>query len=103
MSIAGGVFFLSFIRDIFGKGAGLIAAVFVAINPWHFIQSRWALDCNLYPIFYGRIVFFKQGSDKKAQIYFYINDIFRSLYVLLWNNYLHYSRIFCLPYVFIIL
>lgn len=52
MSIAGGVFFYLFIRDIFGKGAGLIAAVFVAINPWHFIQSRWALDCNLLPHFF---------------------------------------------------
>ena len=40
----------------------------------------------------GKLVRIVQ-NDGKAN-HFYINDIFRSLYVLLWNNYLHYSRIF---------
>ena len=79
MSIAGGVFFYLFIRDIFGKGAGLIAAVFVAINPWHFIQSRWALDCNLLPHFFmGGLYFLNKGLTKRRR-YTFISMIFFGL------------------------
>lgn len=41
-----------FIHDVFGKNAALIVYFFAAINPWHILQSRWALDCNLYPHFF---------------------------------------------------
>ncbi|MCL2404307.1 MAG: hypothetical protein FWC92_02040 [Defluviitaleaceae bacterium] len=39
-----------FTRDAFGK-KGLTIAVLAmgAINPWHIMQSRWALDCNMFP------------------------------------------------------
>lgn len=39
-------------RDAFGKNAALFILAFGAINPWHILQSRWALDCNLYPHFF---------------------------------------------------
>lgn len=52
MSIAGLIFFYLFVKDVFGKKAALIAAAFAAVNPWHILQSRWALDCNLYPHFF---------------------------------------------------
>ena len=51
-SLAGLVCLYLFIRDAFGKIPALIAAAFAAINPWHILQSRWALDCNLYPQFF---------------------------------------------------
>ncbi len=38
-------------RDVFGEDAGLIVFAFAAIDPWHILQSRWALDCNLLPHF----------------------------------------------------
>ena len=61
-SIAGGVFFYLFMRDVFGERAGLIAALLVAINPWHLLQSRWALDCNLLPHFFmGGLYFLNRG------------------------------------------
>ena len=41
-----------FCRDAFGKTAALVIFAFGAINPWHILQSRWALDCNLYPHFF---------------------------------------------------
>lgn len=41
-----------FSRDAFGKTAALVIFAFGAINPWHILQSRWALDCNLYPHFF---------------------------------------------------
>lgn len=78
-SVAGGVFFYLFIRDIFGKGAGLIAAAFVAINPWHLVQSRWALDCNLLPHFFmGGLYFLNLGLTKRRR-YTYISMIFFAL------------------------
>ena len=46
-----------FVRDVFGKNAGLIVLWFAAINPWHILQSRWALDCNLYSHFFMMGVF----------------------------------------------
>ncbi len=79
MSVAGGVFFYLFIRDIFGKGAGLIAAAFVAINPWQLVQSRWALDCNLLPHFFmGGLYFLNKGLTGKSR-YTYISMIFFAL------------------------
>lgn len=41
-----------FCRGAFGKGPALAALFFAAIDPWHIMQSRWALDCNLYPHFF---------------------------------------------------
>lgn len=79
VSIAGGVFFYLFIRDLFGKTAGLVAAVFVAINPWHFLQSRWALDCNLLPHFFmGGLYFLNKGINGKSRFTF-ISMVFFSL------------------------
>lgn len=79
VSLAGGTFFYLFIRDVFGKGAGLIAAIFVAINPWHLVQSRWALDCNLLPHFFmGGLYFLNRGLTERKR-YTYISMIFFAL------------------------
>lgn len=67
-SLAGGAFFYLFMRDVFGKRAGLAAAAFVAVDPWHLLQSRWALDCNLLPHFFmGGLYFLNRGlSGRRA-------------------------------------
>ena len=40
--------------------------LFAAINPWHILQSRWALDCNLYPHFFmAGIYFLNRGLEKR--------------------------------------
>lgn len=52
VSLAGLICLYLFIKDAFGKNIGLFVFLFAAINPWHIIQSRWALDCNLYPHFF---------------------------------------------------
>lgn len=78
-SLAGGTFFFLFMKDTFGKSAGLFAALFVAINPWHLLQSRWALDCNLLPHFFmGGIYFLNRGLGAKKR-YVYISMIFFGL------------------------
>ena len=78
MSLIGGVFFFLFVRDAFGKRAGVIAALFVAVNPWHILQSRWALDCNLFPHFFIiGLYFLSKGLNKK--VFLYVSMIFFAL------------------------
>lgn len=38
-----------FARRVFGKGFALLALFIAAVNPWHVLQSRWAIDCNIMP------------------------------------------------------
>lgn len=78
-SIAGGVFFYLFMRDVFGERAGLIAGLLAAINPWHLLQSRWALDCNLLPHFFmGGLYFLNRGLTEK-KCFLYISMLFFAL------------------------
>ena len=51
-----------FSRDAFGKKAALVVFAFGSIAPWHILQSRWALDCNLYPHFFLFGVYFLNRS-----------------------------------------
>lgn len=65
-------------KDIFGEQAGLIVLLFAAINPWHIMQSRWALDCNLFPHFMLFSVYFLFKSMSK-KLYVYIAAVFFAL------------------------
>lgn len=58
VSLAGLWCLYLFARDVFGRGVGLIIFAFGAINPWHIMQSRWTLDCNLFPHFFLFGLFF---------------------------------------------
>ena len=49
VSFAGIACLYLFVRDAFDKYLALVVFLFAAINPWHIMQSRWALDCNLFP------------------------------------------------------
>lgn len=69
VSIAGLVCLYLFIRDVFGKKAALVVTMFASINPWHILQSRWALDCNLYPHFFIMGVYFlNKGLEKRLHL-----------------------------------
>lgn len=78
-SIMGGVCFYIFVRDGFGKRAGLIAALLMAISPWHMMQSRWALDCNLLPHFFIAGLCFLQKGLKGRRIWLYVSMLFFGL------------------------
>ncbi|MCL2030146.1 MAG: glycosyltransferase family 39 protein [Oscillospiraceae bacterium] len=47
VSLAGIWVLYRFAGSAFGRRAGLAALAVAAVNPWHILQSRWALDCNL--------------------------------------------------------
>ena len=78
VSLAGLVCLYGFARDVFGKMVGLIVFCFAAVNPWHILQSRWALDCNLYPHFFLFGVFFLNravGKERRRRGYLFLSMV----------------------------
>lgn len=49
LSVAGAIAVYCLSKTAFGEKAAIIIFLFTAINPWHFMQSRWAIDCNVFP------------------------------------------------------
>lgn len=50
MGLLGMIFFYLCMRKLFpSRAAGIFAMFFIAINPWHIMMSRWALESNLFP------------------------------------------------------
>lgn len=38
-----------FSKNVWGKNIAIAVLAFAAVSPWHFMQSRWALESNLFP------------------------------------------------------
>lgn len=65
-------------EKLFDERIGLIAMLLVAINPWQFMQSRWSLDCNLFPhVFLLAFYLLLLGLEKRR--YLYLSMIFFGL------------------------
>lgn len=77
-SIAGAGALYGLIRDMAGRGAAVITLLCVAVCPWHFMQSRWALDCNLFPHMFILGLFFLNKGLRK-QRYLYLSMVFFAL------------------------
>lgn len=95
VSLAGLVFLYLFIRDVFGKNPALIVLMFASINPWHILQSRWILDCNLYPHFFViGIYFLHKGLGKR--LYLFLSMVFFGLCMYCYGVSLYTMPIFLL-------
>ena len=72
-SLLGLAFLYLFCKDVFNRDLALIVLFFAAINPWHIVQSRWALDCNMFPhVLIAALYFLNHGicgKGKKWNIY----------------------------------
>ena len=72
LGIAGMLFFCLFVRDLLGARASVCAAFICTFNPWHFVQSRYALDCNVFPdVLMAGLYLLQHGvcTGKKKYIY----------------------------------
>lgn len=50
MGLLGMIVFYLVSKKLFtSRTAGIAAMFFIAINPWHIMMSRWALESNLFP------------------------------------------------------
>lgn len=80
VSILGAMAVYGLSKDIFGLKTANIVLVLIAINPWHFMQSRWALDCNMLPHLFvcGLFLLNRYISSCKTK-YLYGSMVFFSL------------------------
>lgn len=51
VSLAGAAALFLFTKTAFGREPALAVLLVTAVSPWHIMQSRWAIDCNLFPHF----------------------------------------------------
>lgn len=57
-------------KKLFNEKLALAAMILTAVNPWQFMQSRWSLDCNLFPhVFLLGFYFLLLGLEKKPWLY----------------------------------
>lgn len=57
-------------RQLAGKWTGMIVLILGIISPWHYMQSRWSFDCNLFPhVFLIAVVCLVAGMKKKPLLY----------------------------------
>jgi len=65
-------------RKFFSVNWSLVVMAFAAINPWQFMQSRWSLDCNLFPhVFLLGFYLLLCGLEKRR--YLYLSMVFFGL------------------------
>lgn len=77
-SVAGAGALYGLVRDIFDRRAAWITLICVAVAPWHFMQSRWALDCNMFPHMFIIGLFLLNKGLKKSG-YLYLSMVFFAL------------------------
>lgn len=88
ISIIALICYYYFFKDLLGNKKALILTAFLCINPWHMMQSRWALDCNMFPHMFVigmfllyrsvRVYDLKMGNYK-GRIYLYLSMLFFAL------------------------
>ncbi|MDO5444315.1 MAG: glycosyltransferase family 39 protein [Eubacteriales bacterium] len=78
ISLVGLISVYCFSREALGEKISLAVLFLTAISPWHIIQSRWALDCNLFPHFLSVGMLFLLLGTKKKYCY-YISMLFFGL------------------------
>ena len=55
-------------RRLLGVRGAQVTLTFAICNPWHFMQSRWALDCNLFPhVFLIGLLLLLKGMEGKRR------------------------------------
>lgn len=65
-------------KKLLDERFALALMALTAINPWHFMQSRWALDCNLFPhVFLLAFYLLLLGLERRG--YLYLSMVFFGL------------------------
>lgn len=65
-------------KKFFSANLSLAVMAFAAVNPWHFMQSRWSLDCNLFPHVF-LLAFYLLLCGFKKRRYLYLSMVFFGL------------------------
>lgn len=69
-SILGSVAIFYIVKKVLGKKSAFCVLAFMVVCPWHFMQSRWALDCNLFPhMFVIGLCLLIYGIERRPLLY----------------------------------
>ena len=72
--------FYDLIKRIFkNRKIALIGLAFLAICPWHILQSIWSIDCNMFPHFLLISVYFLYRGITEKKWMIYISMVFFAL------------------------
>lgn len=71
-----------------------IMLLILALNPWHIMQSSWALDCNLFPHFMLYAIYFLIKGIKQSKKYLYISIVFFGITLYTYGIALYATPIF---------
>ena len=78
-------------KKAFNEKVALVIFAFAAINPWHIMQSRWALDCNLFPhVFLIGVTFLAYRKPVLSMIFFAL------------SMYCYGISIYCVPFFLVV-
>ena len=66
------IFGFLLIKDFKNKKLAILVEFLIIISPWHFMQSRWALDCNLLSsmLLMSIYILTRAVKSKSKKIYF---------------------------------
>lgn len=67
------------VKMLSGRNAALFVLAFCTMDPWQIMQSRWALDCNMFPHFLLFSVYFLVAGLKKNRKFIYVSMVFFGL------------------------
>ncbi len=63
-------------KKILNNKFGLLAMFFIAISPWHIVNSRWAVESNILPFLFLTGFSFLLYSNQKNRLFIFANIFF---------------------------
>ncbi|MBO4456665.1 MAG: hypothetical protein J5802_03020 [Butyrivibrio sp.] len=80
LSVIGAAFLALTVRDILGDRMAIVALIVCAFNPWHFVQSRYGIDCNVFPhLFIVGTSFFVHFIKTEKKRFLYIGTLIMAI------------------------
>lgn len=66
-------------KNLGGVRTGLLLLLLGVICPWHYMQSRWSFDCNMFPHMFLFGVCFLLAGVRKKRMLLYVSMVFFAL------------------------
>lgn len=91
------IVFYDFTKRIFkDKKIALLAMFLLSITPWHILQSKWAIDCNMFPHFALFAIYFLYRGVTERKLFIYISMIFFGLSMYTYGVSIYFIPLFLL-------
>ena len=78
------------------KKIALVALALLAICPWHILQSKWSIDCNMFPHFALFAIYFLYRGICEKKGFLYVSMIFFGLTMYTYGISIYFIPLFLL-------